>query len=55
LKTLYGDSHKGIHFIQNLMLNSNLKSDIQKSILKKSKRKKTVKPVRPSANTFKKE
>jgi hypothetical protein len=26
----YNDGHSSIHFIQNLMLNSNLKSDFQK-------------------------
>jgi hypothetical protein len=32
-KNKYDDGHSSIHFIQNLMLNSNLKSDIQKNIL----------------------
>jgi hypothetical protein len=28
----FNNCHSSIHFIQNLMLNSNLKSDIQKNI-----------------------
>jgi hypothetical protein len=28
----FNDDHSSIHFIQNLLLNSNLKSDIQKNI-----------------------
>jgi hypothetical protein len=28
----YNDDHSSIHFIQNFMLNSHLKSDIQKNI-----------------------
>jgi hypothetical protein len=34
-KNKYDDSHKGIHFIQKLTLNSNPTSDIYKNIKKK--------------------
>jgi hypothetical protein len=48
----YNDGHSSIHFIQNLMLNSNLKSDIQKKIkVKRLKTKKRSDRVSPSANT----
>jgi translation initiation factor 2 beta subunit (eIF-2beta)/eIF-5 len=40
-KINYDNGHPSIHFIQNSMLNSNLKSDIQKNI--KIKRLKTKK------------
>jgi hypothetical protein len=48
----YNDGNLSIHFIQNLMLNSNLKPDIQKNIeIKRIKTKKLSERVCPSANT----